>query len=176
MVEFFWKNSKFLYRLWILLKLFFTVSEENHLDFCKNWVLTKIWLKNQIPPISKRFWVFFISYSGAHINFPKFQIPFYFFSRVISSSRGEQARNWARGSKTQNFRVLHFEPNFRGRLNMTSEGFPWPHYIKKHLKNWFMHDSSEEHAFPQVLSLNHTCSSKFSPMVSKFWKLDSSLF
>ena len=81
---------------------------------------------------------------------------------------GEQAKNWARGLKTQKFKVLRFEPNFRGRLNMTSEGTPWNNYIKKHLKNLFIHDSSEEHAFPQILSLKRTSSSKFSPMVSKF--------
>lgn len=34
---------------------FFIVLEENHLDFCKNWVLKKIWLKNQNPQISKQF-------------------------------------------------------------------------------------------------------------------------
>jgi hypothetical protein len=44
---------------------------------------------------------------------------------------------------------------------MTSEGNPWPHSIKKHLKKLFIHDSSEEHAFPQILSPNHTSSSKF---------------
>ena len=48
--------------------------------------------------------------------------------------------------------------------------------IKEHPTNLFIHDSSEEHAFPQILSSNHTCSSKFSPMVSKFQELDSSLF
>ena len=59
---------------------------------------------------------------------------------------------------------------------MTSEGTPSPHSIKKHLKNLFIHDSSEEHAFPQVLRPNDTVSSKFSPMVSKFWELISNLF
>ena len=121
-------------------------------------------------------WVLFISSSGYNINFPNFQIPLYFFSRVILSSRGEQARNWAQSLKTQNFKVLRFKPNFRGRLNMTNEVTPWPHSIKKHLKNGFIHDSSEEHAFPQILSLNHIGSSKFSPMVSKFRELISNLF
>ena len=59
---------------------------------------------------------------------------------------------------------------------MTSEGTPWPHSINKHLTNLFIHDSSEEHAFPQILSLNHTGSSKFSLMVSKFWEFISNLF
>ena len=104
------------------------------------------------------------------------QNPLEFFSRFIVSSRGEQARNWAQGPKTRNFKVLCFKPNFRERLNITSEGIPWPHSIKKHLTKLFIHDWSEEHAFPQVLSPNHTSSSKFSPMVSKFRDLDSSLF
>ena len=162
--------------LWSLSQLFFTVSEENHLDFCKNWVLTKFGWKTKILYFQNDFCVLFIPSSGSHINFSKFQILLEFFSRVISISRGEQARNWAQGSKTQNFKVLHFKPNFRGRLSMTSEGTAWPHSIKKHPTNWFIHDSSEEHVFPQILSLNHTGSSKFSPMVSKFRELDSNIF
>lgn len=162
MVKVSWKNSKFGYPLWSLSQLFFTVSEENHLDFCKHWALTKFGWKTKILRFQNDFWVLFISSNGAHINFTNCQIPLDFFSRVIPSSRGDQARNWARGPKTQNFKVLHFEPNFRGRLSMTSEGTPWPHSIKKHPTNWFIHDSSEEHAFPQILSLSHTGSSKFS--------------
>jgi hypothetical protein len=41
---------------------------------------------------------------------------------------------------------------------MTSEGSPWPHYIKNHLKNLFIHDSSDVHAFSRVLSLSDTSS------------------
>ena len=59
---------------------------------------------------------------------------------------------------------------------MTNEGNPWHNYINKHLKNLFIHDSSEEHAFRQVLSPNHTGSSKFSLMVSKFREIISNLF
>ena len=132
--------------------------------------------KTKILRFQNDFWVLFIYSSGAHINSTNFKNTLEFFSRVILSSRGEQARNWAPGPKTQNFKVLHFEPNFRGRLNMTSEGNPWPHSIKKHLTNWFIHDSSEEHVFPQILSPSHTDSSKFTPMVSKFLDLDSNLF
>ena len=59
---------------------------------------------------------------------------------------------------------------------MTSEGNPWPHSIKKNLKNWFIHDSSEEHAFPEILSPSHTGSSKFSQIVSKFQEFISNIF
>ena len=58
---------------------------------------------------------------------------------------------------------------------MRSEGDPWYHSIKKHLTNLFIHDSSEEHVFPQILSPNHTGSSKFSLMISKFRELISNL-
>ena len=132
------------------------------------WKAKILWFRND-------FWVLFISSSGAHINFPYCKKPLYFFSRVISSSIGEQARNWARGPKTQKFKVLYFEPNFRGRLNMKIEGNPWDNFIKNNLAKLFIHDSSEEHAFPQILSPSHT-GSKFSSMVSKFRDLDSSLF
>ena len=118
--------------------------------------------KTKILHFRNDFWVLLISSSGAHINFPNCQNPLELFSRVILSSRGEHARNWARSPKTQNFKVLRFEPNFRGRLNMTSEGTPCPHSIKKHLTNWFIHDSSEKHAFPPILSPSHPGSSKFS--------------
>ena len=73
-----------------------------------------------------------------------------------------------RARKTQFFKVLCFKPNFRGRLNMTSEGTPQPNSIKKHLTNLFIHDSCEKHTFPPILSPSHTGSSKFSQMVSKF--------
>ena len=136
----------------------FTVSKENHLDFCENWVLTKFGWKIKILWFRKDFWVLFISSSGAQINSPIFKIPLGFSSRVISISIGKQARNWARVPKTQKFKVLRFKPNFRGGLNMTSEGTPWPHSIKKNLKNWFIHDSSDAHAFPRVLSLLDTSS------------------
>ena len=56
---------------------------------------------------------------------------------------------------------------------MTSKGNPWPNLTKKTIKIGFIHDSSEEHAFPQVLSPNNTGSSKFSPRASKFWELVS---
>ena len=59
---------------------------------------------------------------------------------------------------------------------MTCKGTPWPNFTNKTLTNLFIHDSSEEHAFPRDLSPSNTGSSKFSPMVSKFWELDSNLF
>ena len=175
MVKVSWKNLKKLYPLWILLKLFSLCQKNFASIFAKTEFWQKFGWKTKILWFRNDFWVLFISSSGAHINFPNFKIPFYFFYRVISSSIGKQAKNWAQGPKTQKIKVLCFEPNFRGRLNMTSEGTPWPHSIKKHLKNLFIHDSSEEHAFPQVLSPNHTGSSKFSLMVSKFQELNSSL-
>ena len=110
-----WKISKFLYPLFIFSQPPFTVSEENHLDFCENWVLTKFGWKIKILWFRNDFWVLFISSSGANINLPIFKVPFYFSSRVISISICEQARNRARGPKTQKFKVLCFEPNFRGR-------------------------------------------------------------
>ena len=161
MAEVSWKNSKFWYPLWILSHIFFTVSEENHLHFLQKLSFDKIWLKNKSLPISKWFWVLFISSSGSHINFSKFQNPLDLFSRVISSWIGEHARNWAKGLKTQRFKVLCFEPNYRGRLNMTSEGTPWNYSINQNLRNWFIHDSGEEHASPPILSLSHIGSSKF---------------
>ena len=69
-----------------------------------------------------------------------------------------------RARKTQIFKVLHFEPNFRGRSYITSNGTPWPHFIKKPIKKLFFHDSSGLYAFPQALSLTDTSSSKFSSM------------
>jgi hypothetical protein len=156
------KKTKFLYHLLSLSQPFFTVSEENHLDFCKNEFWPKFGWKTKILRFRNDFWVLFISSSVAHIKLKKFQIPMDFSSRVISISIGEQARNWARGPKTQKFKVLCFEPNFRGRSNMTSEGTPWPHTINKPLTNWVIHDSSEKHAFPPILSLSLPSSSKFS--------------
>ena len=170
------KNYTFLYPLFSLSQPPSTVSEENHLDFCENWVLTKFGWKIKILRFRNDFWVLFISSSGDQINSPICQNPLGFSSRVILISFCEQARNWARGPKTQKFKVLRFEPNFRGRLVMTSKDTPWPNFTKKTLTNLFIHDSSEEHAFPQILSPNHTGSSKFSLMVSKFCDLDSSLF
>ena len=76
-------------------------------------------------------------------------------------------------------KVLRFEPNLRGMLNITYEGTPWPHSMKKHLINLFIHDSSEEHAFPQILSPSNTGSSKFSQMVFKsgsLFLISSSMF
>ena len=129
------KNSKFLYPLWILSHIFSLCQKKITSIFAKTEFWQKFGWKTKILRFRNDFWVLFISSSGAHINFSNFQNTFYFFSRVISSSRGEQARNWARGPKTQNFKVLHFERNFRGRLSMTSEGNPWPNSIKKHITN-----------------------------------------
>ena len=75
--------------------------------------------------------------------------------------------------KTQIFKVLRFEPNFRGRMYMTSKGTPFPNFIKKPLTKLFIHDSSGLYAFPQVLSLIDTSSSKFSPIAPQFWDLVS---
>ena len=161
MVEISWKNSKFLYPLFILFKPFFTMIEENHLDFCKNWVLTKFGWKIKILRFRNDFWVLFISSSGDKINSPIFQIPFGFSSRVISISICEQARNRARGPKTQKFKVPRFEPNFRGRSNMTSKVIIWPHNIKKPPKNWVIHDSSGKHALSSILGPSLPGSSKF---------------
>ena len=148
---------------------FFSLCQKNFASiFAKTEFWQKFGWKTKILHFRNDLWVLFIYSSGDHIKFTNLKILLYLFSRVILSSRGEHARNWARGPKTQNFKVLRFKPNFRGRLNMTSEGTTWPHYIKKHLTKLFIHDSSEEHAFPQILSLNHTGSSKFSQMVSKF--------
>ena len=77
--------------------------------------------------------------------------------------------------KTQIFKLLRFEPNFRGRFHMTSKGTPWHNLINKTLKKLFIHDSSGLHAFPQALSLMDTSSSKFSPMAPQFWDLVSKL-
>ena len=162
MVKVSWKISKFLYPLWSLSQLFFTVSEENHLDFCKNRVLTNFGWKIKILRFQNDFWVLFISSSGDKINSPIYKITLGFSSRVISISICEQARNRAQGPKTQKFKVLRFEPNFRGRSNMTSEGTQWPHTIKKTPTNWVIHDSSEKHVFPPILSLSLPGPSKFS--------------
>jgi len=140
----------------------FTVSEENHLDFCENWVLTKFGWKIKILWFWNDFWVLFISSSGAHINLPIFQIPLYFSSRVISISICEQARNRGRGPKTQKFKVPRFEPNFRGRSNMNSKVIIWPHITKKPHTNWVIHDSSGKHALPPILGPSLPGSSKFS--------------
>ena len=156
------KNSKFLYPLFIFSQPPFTVSEENHLDFCENWVLTKFGWKIKILWFRNDFWVLFISYSGDKINSPIFQIPLGFSSRVISISICEQARNLARGPKTQKYKVLRFEPNFRGRSNMNSEGIIWNHTITKPPKNLFIHDSSGKHALFSILGPSLPGSSKFS--------------
>ena len=126
--------------------------------FAKTEFWQKIGWKTKILHFRNDFWVLFISSSGAHIKLPNFQIPLDLSSRVISSSIGEQARNWARGPKTQNFKVLRFKPNFRKRFCMTSKGTPWPNSINKNITNLFIHDSSEVYAFPQVLSLLDTSS------------------
>ena len=147
MVNVSWKIPKF-YIHYGFYRKFFSLCQKNFASiFAKTEFWQKFGWKTKILHFRNDFWVLFISSSGAHINFPNFQIPLDLFSRVISSSRGEQAKNW--GLKTQKFKVLSFEPNFKGRLNMASEGTPWPNSIKKHLTNWFIHDSSEEHAFHQ---------------------------
>ena len=93
MFKFLSKNYKFWYPLLSLSQPPFTVSEENHLDFCKNWVLAKFGWKIKILWFRNDFWVLFISFSGDNIKLPNFQIPLYFSSRVISISIGEHARN-----------------------------------------------------------------------------------
>ena len=156
------KNSKFVYPLFFFLQPPFTVSEENHLDFCENWVLTKFGWKIKILRFRNDFWVLFISSIGDQINSPIFQIPLGFSSRVISISICEQARNRARGPKTRKFKVLRFEPNFRGMSNMTSKVIIWTHNIKKPPKNWFIHDLSGKHALSSILGPSLPGSSKFS--------------
>ena len=74
----------------------------------------------------------------------------------LDSFQDQEVNRWnpePEARKTQIFKVLYFEPNFRGRLYMTSKGTQWPHLIKKNLTNWFIHDSNEVYAFPQILSL-----------------------
>ena len=176
MVKVLWKNFNFLYPLWSYRNFFSLCQKKITSIFGKTKFLQKFGWKTKILRFRNNFWVLFISSSGDHINFPNCKIPLDFFSRVIPSSRGEHARNWAWSPKTQNFKVLCFEPNFKGRLVMNIKGTPLPNFTKKPLKNLFIHDSSEEHAFPQILSLNHTSSSKLSLMVSKFWELISNLF
>ena len=156
------KNSKFLYPLFSFSHPPFTFSEENHLDFCENWVLTKFGWKIKILRFRNDFWVLFISSSGDQINSPIFQNPLVLSSRVISISFCEQARNWARGPKTQKFKVLRFEPNFRGRSNMTSKAIMWPHKIKKTPTNLVIHDLSGKHALSSILGPSLLGSSKFS--------------
>ena len=156
------KNSNFWYPLLSLSQPPSTVSEENHLDFCKNWVLTKFGWKIKILRFRNDFWVLFISSSGDKINSPIFKIPYFFSFRVISISICEQAKNWARGPKTQKFKVLRFEPNFRGRSNMTSKAIVWSQNIKKPPKNWVIHDLSGKHALSSILGPSLPGSSKFS--------------
>ena len=62
------KNSKFWYPLFIFSQPPFTISDENHLDFCENWVLTKFGWKIKILRFRNDFWVLFISSSGDKIN------------------------------------------------------------------------------------------------------------
>ena len=156
------KNSKFLYPLLSLSQPPFTVSEENHLDFCKNWVLTNFGWKIKILWFQNDFWVLFISSSGDQINSPIFQNPLGLSSRVILISFCEQARNWARGPKIKKFKVLRFEPNFRGRSNMNSKAIVWSQNIKKPPKNWVIHDLSGKHALSSILGPSLPGSSKFS--------------
>ena len=170
------KNSNFWYPLWILSQLGSTILVQRFLDFSKNSVLSKIGWKTKILRFRNDFWVLLISSSGVQLNFTKWKNPWQFFYRSISRSRGDRRKFEPGAWKTQNFKVLCFEPNFKGRLVINSIGTPWPNYIKIHITNLFIHDSSEEHVFPQILSSNHTGSSKFSSMVSKFRELDSSLF
>ena len=133
----------------------------------------KIGWKTKLLRFQNDFQVLLISCSGFLFNLKNYQNQWELFSRFISSSRGEKVEIWARGPKTQNFKVLYFKLNFRGRLYMTIKGTPWPNFLNKTLINGFMHDSSEESSFPRVLSPNNTGSSKFSLMASKFWELDS---
>ena len=156
------KNYKFWYPLLSFSQPPSTVSKENHLDFCENWVLTKFGWKIKILRFRNDFWVLFISSSGDKINSPIFQNPLGLSSRVILISFCEHARNWARGPKTQKFKVLCFEPNFRGRSNMTSKDIIWPHNIKKPPKNWVIHDSSGKHALSSILGPSLPGSSKIS--------------
>ena len=169
------KNSKFLYPLLSFSQPPSIVSEENHLDFCKNWVLTKFGWKIKILWFRNDFWVLFISSIEAHINLKNCRIQLDFSSGLISISIGEQARNWARGPKTQKFKVLCFEPNFRGRSNMTSKAIVWSQNIKKPPKNWVIHDLSGKHALSSILGPSLSGSSKFSQMNPKFRYSDSDL-
>ena len=133
---------------------FFSLCQKNFASFfAKTKFWQKIGWKTKIFHFRNDVQVLFIYSNGTHIKFPNCKNPLELFSRVILSSRGEQARNWARRQKTQNLKVLRFEPNFRGRLYMTSEGTPMPHLIKRPLKNLFIHHSSDVHMFPQILSL-----------------------
>ena len=169
------KNSKFWYPLFSFSQPPSTVSEENHLDFCENWVLTKFGWKIKILRFRNDFWVLFIYSSGHKINSQICQNTFCLSSSVILISFCEQARNWARGPKTQKFKVLRFEPNFRGRSNMTSKVIIWPHNINKPPKNWVMHDLSGKHALSSILGPSLSGSSKFSQMNPKFRYSDSDL-
>ena len=88
-------------------------------------------------------------------------------------SRGDKRKSKPRAQKTQIFKVLCFEPDFRGMLYMSSMSIKLHNLTKIKPKNLFSHDSSGFHAFPQVLSLVDTSSSKLSQMDSKFWDLVS---
>ena len=153
------KNSKILYPLWILSQLKRTVSGQLCLDFCKHCFGAKLAEKpnfsdfKMISRFCSSLWVDSISTfqtSKIHENFSldSFQ------SQEVNMQNPE-----SRARRTQNFKVLCFEPNFRGRLYITSKGNPWTHFIKKPLTNLFIHDSSELYAFPQALSLTDTSSS-----------------
>jgi hypothetical protein len=56
---------------------------------------------------------------------------------------------------------------------MNGKGIPWTHLINKYLTKRFIHDSSGLYAFPQVLSLVDTSTSKFSQMAPQFWDIVS---
>ena len=131
----FMEKFKYFISLMEFIATFFTVTSKFCLDFCENWVLTQNWLKNQTSLISKRFlgFVHLFYWSPYKLeNFPKYMgIGLYIHFKLKRWTN----QNLTPGPKNQNFKVLRFEPNFRGRLNMTREGTPWPHCIKKPLKN-----------------------------------------
>ena len=132
---------------------------------------SKFGWKNNLLHFRNDFWVLFISLNGFKINFPNLEKPWELCYRSISSSRGDRWNPELGAKKTQIFKVLRFEPNFRGRLHITSNGTPWNNFIKKPLTKWFIHDWSGLYAFPQALSMINTSSSKFSPMAPRFWDL-----
>lgn len=155
------QNYKILYHLWSLSKLGSTVSVQLCLDFSKNSALSKIGWKTKLLR-------FRISSNGFQLNLKIFQNPWDLISRSISSSRGDKWNPEAEARKTQIFKVLRFEPNFRGRFFVTSKGTPWPNLTKKPLTKWIIHVSSEVYTFSQVLGWANTSSSKFSPMAPQF--------
>ena len=63
-------------------------------------------------------------------------------SRTNSWSKGDSRNPQPWAQKTQIFKVLRFELNFRGRLFMTIMGMIWPYLLLKKPTSLFIHDSS----------------------------------